>query len=162
MEIIVYLLVLVYGGDVSRLGDRDFAMRDAAHKRLSRAGLLAFPAMWAGYRDATPERRHRLDMLVFRQMTAAEWAARAVVRCPGVPDEWVVAAGEWAAKDDGFARVLYPLVDRYGGFWAADSRGWAESLPYVTGSREREYAHVLITVRRKAFDLPMPKLVEGK
>lgn len=162
MEVILYLFWLAYGGDVVRLGDSDFAVRDAAHKRLAKAGSAAMPALLAGYRSACPERRHRLDILVGRQMTAAEWVSRAVLRCPGLPDEVVNSVGVWAAKDDGLARVLYPMVDRSGDFWSTNSRAWAESLPYVTGTREKEYGHVLLSVRRKALDLPMPKLVDGK
>lgn len=162
MEVVIYMFWLVYGGDVMRLGDSDFAVRDAAHKRLAKAGVAAYPALAAGYLHATPERRNRLDILVGRHLTAAEWVSSAVLRCPGLPDDVVNAVGAWAAADDDFARVLYPLVDRRGDFWSVNSRAWAESLPYVTGTRAKEYGHVLIAVRRKTLDLPMPKLVEAK
>ncbi len=51
-----------YGGDVGRLGERDYRERSAAHTRLASASWLAYPALLTGGPNA--ESAERCGMLL--------------------------------------------------------------------------------------------------
>lgn len=136
MELVFWLSGLVYGHDVSLLGDPDYRTRADAESRLVRGWWLAYPAAVRGLGSDDAE---------------------AAVRCERVCDRldgyWWALVRAWAAAD---GSVPLPLdaprpalelackrVDQLGGWTSGDSWGWARATPYKTGSLWGDTDHVI-------------------
>lgn len=144
-----YLSGLVYGGDVGRLGDREWRDRDAAQRRLEAAGWLAAPAVWAGLDDGCPERADRCRRAWGRCLGwPARVAARAVLDPAVDPEELVTRA-------PGVARLVCLVVDESYPFESVgDSWGWVERTPYRSGTLAGDFALVVKSARVRAAWTP--------
>lgn len=67
MLLLSWLLSLLVGGDVRRLGSEDYATRERATARLASVGLLARPNLRAAMESYDPEVRARASLLLARQ-----------------------------------------------------------------------------------------------
>lgn len=76
MEFLAMVFGLLYGGDVTALGHRDFQTRHAAHMRLMAVGRPAVPVLLAGFRSDCPERQMRCHRLL-------------------VNAGWIIERGDW-------------------------------------------------------------------
>jgi hypothetical protein len=145
-----------YGGDVERLGHREYAVRAAAHSRLQAAGAWAVPALWVGRRTGSPERVMRVESILARRASVWRKAIWAVLSRPDVTDDQLRLVGEVMAADPELASQVYAAVDHAGGFWSASSEQWARSRPYHTADLAGENVHVLRAVRNaRLFATPV-------
>lgn len=159
MMTLMWLSWLAYGGEVRLLGDRDYAVRAAAYSRLKVVGAQAVPALWLGLRDATPERRQRIELLLGRFRHWRWLLAEAVVYWRDASPAQVEAAGGLAAADAEFAACLFALIDGSGGFTSESSGRWCHLRPYMTGSLGGDISHCLrvTRVRTQCVEAPMPR-----
>lgn len=143
MGLLVFLSGLVYGGDVERLGSPSFGERVESHARLSRAGVLAYPAVWGSGGD-NPERAWRCEELLAAvdgwvwECLAAEGCARGLRPVPATAEPW-------------FVRLVCRRVDSLGGGVWADSYGWAKGVPYAYGSLAADCGHVVRVAKQRRW-----------
>lgn len=138
------LSALAYGPDVELLGSREYAVREAAHRRLVAAGPSAFPAVWRGMRSDIPEVAERSDQI---WRAGRRWDFRLAARLlanPAVEPECV-----FRTSPD-VARLVCEAVDAVGGWECQDSWGWVVRTPFRTGSIEGDFALVVRTARERA------------
>lgn len=162
MDSLLALFWFAFGGDVTALGSPDFSVRDAAHRRLDRTGVLAWPALHVGRRLPGAERANRIDILLRRAAFGTDAVARAVLTVRDVPDGWEDRLGEAMAEDRPLAVTVCRAIDRAAAFRrdgqpVGNCRQWADATPYVTGCRRSEYGFVLRQARAFLFaEKPTP------
>jgi hypothetical protein len=149
MNTALALCWMVYGGDVTALGDRDFATRDAAHKRLRAAGLAAVPALEMGLRTANPEAMNRTRILLDRYPTRIELLVHAALHNPLTTKDQVRDIAALMMTDGWLRAAVYARVDELGAFHSASSQRWAELTPYASRSRVGDCVMVIETARTK-------------
>jgi hypothetical protein len=166
MNLLTMLSALLFGGDVERLGDREWVVRDTAHRRLEGAGVLAWPAVFMGRATANAEAANRIDVLLRHVPTPRELGVLAFGRQRDMPDSFVATLARQMLDDRELAAWVFGEVDARHGFHCVNSRLWAETQPYVTGTREKEFAYVLFAARRAWFTpepvpvpMPMPRVI---
>lgn len=138
-----FIAGLIYGGDVDRLGDREYRVRESAHKRLEAAGWLAAPCVWHGLQSDCLERADRCERL-WRLME--RWADKLAVETfysRHMPPVAVLAGYPE------IARRMCDVVDRNGWWTSPDSWDWVQRTPYRTGSLQGDFELVILTARGK-------------
>lgn len=145
------LLSLLFVGDVRALDDKDFAVRHAAHTRLAGLDFLAVPALQAGRHVAGPEGQNRIDILLGRATTWADFGFRlgvTAVRDDDVPPDALRAfcqlATVWPAVASGIGRE----ADRWTVYCSGGAEDWARRLNYRSGSLAGEFELVATWARQ--------------
>jgi hypothetical protein len=141
--ILFYLSWLVYGGDVSGLSNREYAVREASQNRLERAGWLAAPAVWRGLLSPCPECAARSERIDGRLHRWPERLAESLLDARHTPPEPIMEVSP------AMARLVCRVIDRRGGWDYADSYDWVLRTPYRTGTVAGDFALVVQTARSK-------------
>lgn len=156
MTYLMALSWLVYGGDVERMGDRDYSTRAAAYSRLKAAGPWAVPALWAGRRNGNPERQLRIELILSRRASVWGRVIWSVLSDRRVSDGTLHAVGRVMAKNPDLAAMVYDAVDLSGGFSCESSERWVFIQPFLTGDLASENAHMLKQTRVRLLFPPPP------
>lgn len=136
MGILTLLSLWVCGGDVHRLGDRDFGVRHQAHERLRSLGWVAYPSLVRHSQSPVPERAWRCAELaaeldaVFLTLLEIEAVARGDEPLP-------------LGASDAYLRAVCRRVNKLGGWYMSDSWQYVYSRPYRDGTRRGECEHVV-------------------
>jgi len=64
MAFVLWLLSIISGSDINRLGSPDWWVRESSEQRLRWCGVLAVPELWRRIDDPDPERRFRVYRLL--------------------------------------------------------------------------------------------------
>jgi len=156
MNMLMAFSWLCYGGDVDRLGHRDYAVRAAAHRRLQAAGPWAVPALWAGRRNGNQEKAMRIGLILGRRLSAWEGVIWSVMSRKDVTDSQLKLVGEVMALNPLLAAHVYAAIDLSGKFWSRSSEAWTRQKPYHTADLTSENAYVLRVVREALLAKPPP------
>ena len=159
MTLLMALSWFLHGGDVDRLGHRDYAVRAAAHRRLQAAGPWAVPALWAGRRNGNQEKAMRIGLILGRRLSAWEGVIWSVMSRKDVTDSQLKLVGEVMALNPVLAAQVYDAIDLSGGFWSRSSETWTRQKPYHTVDLATENTYVLKGVR-EALLFPTPPQAE--
>ncbi len=147
MEVLTALCWLIHGSDVTALGDRDFATRDLAHRRLKDAGVMAIPAIRLGLKDANPEAMHRSNILLGRLPTRVELLVWMTLHCRATTDAQLLDVAESMMADGELRAAVYAEVDRLNAFMSKPASRWAELTPYSRRTRVGDAGFVIETAR---------------
>jgi hypothetical protein len=143
MGLLALISGFFYGGDVDRLGSPSFAERYAAHNRLSAAGWLAYPALWADGSD-NPERAWRCDELMTR-LDGSVWDCLAAEGCA----KGLFPVPETATP--AFIRLVCHRVDSLGGGVWNDSYAWVKGVPYARGTLTADCQYVIRSAAQRRW-----------
>jgi hypothetical protein len=147
-----FLALLLFGGDVSALGDREYRTREGAFSRLSGAGWWAVPALLSGLDSDCPERAERCHRLLCGLPRLDDYLVRLILSSDDTPPDDVLTplrASVARVADD-----LMPLVvigDKPGQTTTLSGpcERWMSQPQYFGGSEGGEVRVVLAAVRRR-------------
>jgi hypothetical protein len=151
MVLITLLSNLLFGADVDRLGDASYQVRDAAHCRLARAYLLAYPALKVGPSKPNLESSYRVEILLSRFPDCETVGLLAFLHEENVSDSFINTLSRQMAEDSRLCARFCGNVDRLQGFYSCDSMYWISMKPYATGTRAGDVKKVLVESRLKWF-----------